>query len=108
MNQRASHFTLGNTGDNPGSIYKKDYTRKAASQDKDFRFVDPFKGKSINPANQSSFSTTNNALFRDWGAVDKAALDPTKLKELRGHHFNLGSYNPDDLYTTNKHYHNRK
>lgn len=47
-------------------------------------------------------------MLKDWGQIDKAALDPNKLKQLRGHHFNLGGYNPDGACTTNMHFHNHK
>ena len=30
------------------------------------------------------------------------------MRELRTHHFKLGSYQPNDAYTTNKIYHDRK
>ena len=62
----------------------------------------------MNNTNNSSFATTNNALLKNWGDIEKAALNPDKLKELKGHHFHLGSYYPEDLYTSNKHFHNKK
>lgn len=34
MNQRASHFQLGNTSQNYASVYGKDYVPKAAEQNK--------------------------------------------------------------------------
>ena len=70
--------------------------------------MDPFKGNSINPPNQPSFSTTNKALYKDWGQTQKAALDEAKLKDLRTHHFNLGSYNTNSIATTNKQFYNQK
>ena len=99
---------LGSTGQPGGSIYTHDYTKKAASQDTEFKILDPFKGNSINPPNGSSFATTNNALYKNWGNVERAALDEKKLKELRTHHFNLGSYNTNTIETTNKQHFNRK
>ena len=99
---------MGEIPDNPGSIYKKDYLPQSADKPKKHKFIDPFQGTSVNPPNKSSFSTTNNALLKDWGNVGKAALDDNKLKDLRGHHFSLGNYDPSGIHTTNKHYHNAK
>lgn len=31
--------------------------------------IDPFKGNNINPVGQSSFGTTNKALYKDWGKI---------------------------------------
>lgn len=47
-------------------------------------------------------------MLKDWGQIPKAALDPSKLNELKGHHFKLGSYHPDQAYTSNNYFHNRK
>lgn len=99
---------MGDMPNNPRSIYNKDYLPKSANKPDRHRSIDPFQGKAINPPHKSSFTTTNNTLLQNWGSVNKAGLDETKLKELRGHHFNLGNYDPSDIYTTNKHYHNRK
>lgn len=49
MNQRATHFVLGSTDQPGGSIYTKDYTKKHAEHDPNFKVMDPFKGNSINP-----------------------------------------------------------
>lgn len=108
MNQRASHFVLGGSNQPGASIYTQDYTRKQAEQDPNYKIIDPFKGNSINPQNKSTFSTTNNAMLKNWGTVDKAALDKDKLKDLRTHHFNLGTYNTSNSSTTNQHYFNEK
>lgn len=109
MNQRASHFSLGNTNQTGASIYAQDYTRKPhPERDPNFKVIDPFKGNSINPSGKSNFSTTNNAAYRNWNSVEKAGLDKEKLKDLRAHHFNLGSYNPNQATTTNQFYHNPK
>ena len=107
MNQRASHFVLGTAGQAGSSIYVQDYTRKQAAHDPNYKALDPFKGNSINPQDKpSSFSTTNNAMYKNWGPTDKAALDKDKLKDLRTHHFNLGTYNTSLSSTTNQHYYN--
>jgi hypothetical protein len=47
-------------------------------------------------------------LYKAWDNVEKAKLDDNKLHELKTHHFKLGSYNPNDILTTNKIYHNKK
>lgn len=47
-------------------------------------------------------------MFKNWGTIDKAALDKDKLKDLRTHHFQLGSYNTSNSATTNQHYYNEK
>lgn len=70
--------------------------------------VDPFKGNNINPVGKSSYGTTNNALYKDWGKVDRAGLDEKKLHDLRSHHFNLGNYGGDQNSTTHKLYYDKK
>lgn len=108
MNQRASHFVLGSVGQVGGSIYTKDYPPKKADHDPNFKVMDPFKGNAINPNTKSNFSTTNNAMYKNWGNADKAGLDQDKLKDLRTHHFNLGSYNPNQATTTHQYYYDKK
>ena len=108
MNQRATHFVLGNTNQSGASVYTSDFPPKKANHDSEFRVTDPFKGNSINPPNPSSFSTTNNALYKNWGNTQKAALDDKKLKDLRTHHFQLGTYNTSSIPTTNNQYYDRK
>jgi len=46
--------------------------------------------------------------MKAWDNREIAKLDDSKLKELRTHHFKLGTYNPHDSLTTNKLYHDRK
>ena len=89
-------------------MYTCDYLPKKANHDSEFKVTDPFKGSSINPPNESSFSTTNKALYKDWGNTQRAALDDAKLKDLRTHHFNLGTYNTNLIPTTNKQFHDKK
>ena len=108
FNQRATHFILGNTNQDGLSVYKHDYIKKAANHDIDYQQIDPFKGNNINPSGKGNFSTTNNALFKDWGKVEVAALDQKKLQDLRSHHFNLGNYNGDPNSTTHKLYYDKK
>ena len=69
MNQRASHFVLGSTNQAGGSMYTKDYIRQQAEKDPNYKILNPFKGNSINPSNPSSFTTTNNAMLKNWGNV---------------------------------------
>jgi len=107
MNQRATHFNLGNTSQTYGSTYHKDYDPKYAEQNKE-KGPNPFRGSSLNAGEKGSFSTTNKMLYKAWDNVEKAKLDDQKLHELKTHHFKLGNYNPSEVYTTNKIYHDRK
>jgi len=75
MNQRASHFTLGNTTQDPRSVYTQSYTPKKANVDSNFKVVDPFRGNTINPSDKNSFATTNNATYKNWDNCQKAGLD---------------------------------
>jgi hypothetical protein len=108
FNQRASHFILGTEGQTFGSSYDKQYTPKRNSLGHAGKSSNVFEANNINPQNKQSFSTTNHAVFKDWGQVPKATLNEKKLKELKGHHFHLGSYHPDEVYTSNNYYHNKK
>lgn len=92
----------------PASIYTVDYTKKKAEHDPNFKVLNPFRGSSILQNGKSSFSTTNNAMYKDWGTNGHASLDKEKLKDLRAHHFNLGNYNPGQSLTTNQQYLNAK
>lgn len=47
-------------------------------------------------------------MYKNWGNAEKAGLDKDKLKDLRTHHFNLGSYNPNESNTTHQFYYDRK
>lgn len=47
MNQRASHFSLGNTSQPFGSVYAKDYGPKAAENNQ-IKTNNPFRGSSLN------------------------------------------------------------
>jgi len=108
MNQRASHFKLGNVSQEAASIYTIDYTKKKTEIDSEFKAQNPFRGSSINNTGKTNFSTTNNAMYKNWGTGEHASLDKDKLKDLRAHHFNLGTYNPTQSLTTNQHYLNAK
>lgn len=107
MNQRATHFQLGNTSQNYGSIYVKDYGPKQANPNQPTG-PNPFRSSSLNVGEKGSFSTTNKMLYKAWERPEVAKLEDDKLKELKSHHFKLGSYQPNDTYTTNKIYHDRK
>ena len=107
MNQRASHFSLGNTTPVPGSIYAKDFGPKVP-ENNSVKPNNPFRGGSLNHGDHGSFATTNKTLLKAWDHAERAKLDDDKLKELKTHHFKLGSYAPGHALTTNKIYHNPK
>lgn len=107
MNQRATHFNLGNNSQNYGSVYHKDYNPKQADPNQ-IKGPNPFRSNSVNIGEKGSFTTTNKMLYKAWDNVEKAKLDDQKLHELRTHHFKLGSYQPNDILTTNKIYHDKK
>lgn len=79
MNQRASHFSLGNTSGALGSVYAKDYGPKAAENNQ-IKVNNPFRGSSLNQGEAGSFATTNKTLLRAWDNVERAKLDDDKLK----------------------------
>lgn len=107
MNQRSSHFQLGNTPQNYWSVYGKDYTAKETVQNQ-VPVTNPFRGSSLKQEERGSFATTNKTLLRAWDQTEVAKLDDQKLKELRSHHFKLGSYAPKESMTTNQTFHDRK
>ncbi len=107
MNQRATHFQLGNNPQNFSSVYKKDYDAKQAEPNEN-KGANPFRSSSVNNVDKGSFATTNKMLYKAWDNAEKARLDDSKLHELKTHHFKLGSYTPNDILTTNKIYHNPK
>lgn len=107
MNQRASHFVLGSNTPAYGSIYTKDYPPKEAQADS-HKINNPFRGTSLNNDQKSSFNTTNKAMLKAWEHPERAQLDPQKMAQLRGHHFNLGSYNPREVITTHKLFYDKK
>lgn len=107
MNQRSSHFQFGNTSQNYKSVYVKDYAAKQPDQNV-VQVTNPFRGGSLPHEGKGSFITTNKTLFRAWDHVEKSKLDDDKLKELKSHHFKLGTYAPNEAMTTNKLYHDRK
>jgi hypothetical protein len=74
MNQRASHFSLGNTSQPFGSVYAKDYGPKAAENNQ-IKANNPFRGSSINHGEAASFATTNKTLLKAWDHVEKAKLE---------------------------------
>lgn len=47
-------------------------------------------------------------MYKNWDGAEKAGLDKDKLNDLRTHHFNLGSYNPNQATTTHQHYYDKK
>ena len=65
MNQRASHFSLGSTSQNMGSVYTKDYNAKKAEHN-DWKANNPFRGTSLGQGEQGTFATTNKTLLRAW------------------------------------------
>ena len=93
MNQRGTHFQLGNTSQNYQSVYHKDYEKKQGQMNQ-VNVRNPFRGSSLNHNDKGYFTTTNKVLMRAWDNSEIAKLDDTKLKELRNHHFKLGTYNP--------------
>jgi hypothetical protein len=107
MNQRGSHFQLGSTSQNYQSVYHKDYDKKQA-QNNHVNVSNPFRGGSLSHNDKGYFTTTNKVLMKAWDNAEVAKLDDAKLKELRTHHFKLGTYNPHEAVTTNKLYHDRK
>lgn len=107
MNQRATHFNLGNNSQPYSSIYHKDYNAKQAEL-ASANTNNPFRSNSLGVGEKGSFATTNKTLLRAWDNVEKAKLDDQKLHELKTHHFKLGSYSPNEVITTNKIYHDRK
>lgn len=66
MNQRATHFVLGSTGQPGGSIYTVDYTRKQAEHDPNYKVLDPFKGSALNQNYKGNFATTNKTMLKNW------------------------------------------
>ena len=70
--------------------------------------TNPFRGTSLGNQDKSYFTTTNKVLLKAWDNAEIAKLDDKKLKELRSHHFKLGSYNPNEAMTTNKIYYDTK
>ncbi len=107
MNQRASHFSLGNTSQPLGSVYAKDFGPKV-SENNPVKVNNPFRGGSLNHGEPGSFATTNKTLLKAWDHAERAKLDDDKLRELKTHHFKLGSYAPGQALTTNKIYHSPK
>lgn len=107
MNQRASHFQLGNTSQNYHSVYAKDYTPKETVANQ-VQVTNPFRGASLQNDSKGNFATTNKTLLRAWDQTEIAKLDDQKLKELRTHHFKLGNYAPKDTYTTSQVFHDKK
>jgi hypothetical protein len=107
MNQRATHFNLGSSSQNYGTVYHKDYNPKQGEPN-EVKAANPFRSSSLGGGEKGCFATTNKMLYRAWDNVDKAKLDDQKLHELKTHHFKLGSYTPTDVFTTNKIYHDRK
>lgn len=79
MNQRASHFKLGTTSQNYGSVYVVDYPPKQVDTNSN-KGPNPFRSSSLNSGDKGSFTTTNKMLYRAWDNVDKAKLDDDKLK----------------------------
>jgi hypothetical protein len=107
MNQRATHFNLGSNSQNYGSVYNKDYNPKHVDPNEN-KGPNPFRSNSVNVGEKGTFTTTNKMLYKAWDNVEKAKLDEQKLHELKTHHFKLGSYQPSDILTTNKIYHDKK
>lgn len=78
MNQRATHFNLGNNSQPYSSIYHKDYNPKQADP-APANANNPFRSSSLGVVEKGSFATTNKTLLRAWDNVEKAKLDDQKL-----------------------------
>lgn len=78
MNQRATHFVLGSTSNNYGSMYKKDYPPKQGIKN-DAQGKNPFRSSSLNQNEKGNFATTNKDMYKIWDNIDKVKLDDNKL-----------------------------
>ena len=56
---------------------------------------------------EGQYTTTNRAQYPHWKNHEVAKLEEDKQRDLKTHHFNLGTYHQQSE-TTNKYFHNTK
>ena len=78
MNQRASHFVLGSSSQNPASVYAKDFGPKTV-EPSNWKAGNPFRSSSLSNNDPNNFSTTNKTMLRAWNNIEPAKLSEEKL-----------------------------